>query len=77
MSNDTYFTVAEVAERLRISERHIRRTIANDELVAHRFGRAVRISPAELDRFERINRGLTLGDRQSTPDHSSSYKSDS
>jgi excisionase family DNA binding protein len=75
MSKDTYFTVTEVAERLRVSTRHIRRAIANHELVAHHFGRVVRISSAELERFERVNRGLALDERQSVTDHSSSNKS--
>lgn len=41
-------TVAEVAERLAISERTARRLIKSGELVTHRIGRAVRISEADL-----------------------------
>ena len=53
---DNWFSVKEVAARLKISERSIRRWIACGQLRAHKFGRAVRISKAELEIFERRSR---------------------
>ena len=44
-------TCEEVAERLRLSERHVRRLIAAGALSVHRFGTAVRISSADLARY--------------------------
>ena len=46
-----FFTVAEVAERLGVSTRTTRRWIEDFELVAHRFGRAVRIAESDLKAF--------------------------
>ena len=46
-----FFTVAEVAEHLSVSTRTIRRWIESCELVAHRFGRAVRIGEGDLRAF--------------------------
>ena len=40
--------VADVADRLRISEREVRRWIAAGHLPVVRFGRAVRIRPDDL-----------------------------
>ena len=51
-----FFTVAEVAERLGVSTRTIRRWIENLDLIAHRFGRAVRISERDLQAFAAIHR---------------------
>jgi excisionase family DNA binding protein len=51
-----FFTVAEVAERLGVSTRTIRRWIENLELVAHRFGRAVRIAECDLKAFLAMHR---------------------
>jgi excisionase family DNA binding protein len=39
-------TVAELAKQLRLSERQIRRMIADGRIPVLRFGRAVRIKPA-------------------------------
>jgi excisionase family DNA binding protein len=47
----TFFTVAEVAERLNVSTRTVRRWIALGLLRVHRFGRTVRISEADLAAF--------------------------
>lgn len=47
-----FYTVAELANRWSSSERHVRREIANKELVVHRFGRAVRVSAANLALYE-------------------------
>ena len=51
-----FFTVAEVAERLGVSTSTIRRWIENLELVAHRFGRAVRIAECDLKAFLAMHR---------------------
>ena len=42
---------AEVAGRLGVSLRHVRRLIAGGRLPVHRLGRAVRISEPDLQRF--------------------------
>lgn len=46
-----FFTIGEVAERLSVAERTIRRWIKSDALVAHRFGRVVRIAEVDLRAF--------------------------
>ena len=44
-------TCAEVAERLRISKKSVYRLVRRGELPALRFGRAIRIPVARLDRL--------------------------
>ena len=44
---------AEVAGRLGVSLRHVRRLIAGGRLPVHRLGRAVRVSEADLRHFLR------------------------
>lgn len=51
-----FFTVREVAKSVRLSERQIRRLIADGDLVVHRIGRAIRVSASDLDEFLRRNR---------------------
>lgn len=46
-----FFTVPQVADMLAISQRSVRRRIAAGELSAHRWGRQVRISEADLRTF--------------------------
>ena len=46
-----FFTVAEVAERLEVSTRTVRRWIKSGQLVAHRIRGVVRIARADLDAF--------------------------
>jgi len=46
-----FYTVAEVADLLVVSTRSIRRWIARGELLAHKFGRQVRISEIDLRAF--------------------------
>ena len=58
--NTTFFTIAEVAERLNVCERTVRRWIAFGLLPVHRFGRTVRISEADLAAFLAIPATLTL-----------------
>jgi len=47
-----FFTAAGLALRWGMSERHVRRLIENGELRAHRFGKAVRISIADVLVYE-------------------------
>jgi excisionase family DNA binding protein len=51
-----FFTIAEVAERLRVSTRTVRRWIEAGDLVAYRFG-VVRIAEADLRAFLALHRG--------------------
>lgn len=44
-------TVRDVADRLQVSERTIRRRIASEELVVVRIGSAIRVSEAALKAF--------------------------
>ncbi|MFC3101064.1 helix-turn-helix domain-containing protein [Altererythrobacter lauratis] len=47
-----FFTVAELAVRWSVSERQVRRWIEEEKLIAHHFGRAVRISAANVALYE-------------------------
>lgn len=47
-----FYTTAEVAERWRVSVRHVRRQIENGDLKVTRFGKAVRVSAANLALYE-------------------------
>ena len=51
-----FFTIAEVAERLGVSTRTVRRWIRAGDLVAHRFGEIVRISEKDLRAFLALHR---------------------
>lgn len=51
--HERWYLVKEVAARLKVSERSVRRWIAEGRLHSHRFGRAVRISEEDLRKFER------------------------
>jgi excisionase family DNA binding protein len=46
-----FFTIPQVAERLNVSTRTIRRWIANDALVVHRFEGVVRLAESDLKLF--------------------------
>jgi excisionase family DNA binding protein len=46
-----FYTVAEIADMLVVSLRTVRRWIAEKELLAHKFGRQVRISEIDLRAF--------------------------
>jgi excisionase family DNA binding protein len=52
----TFFTVAEVAGQLNVCTRTVRRWIKGEALPAHRLGRLVRISQADLAAFLAIHR---------------------
>jgi excisionase family DNA binding protein len=51
-----FFTIAEVAERLRVSGRTIRRWIEAGDLVVHRRGGIVRIAESDLRVFLALHR---------------------
>jgi excisionase family DNA binding protein len=53
-----FFTVAEVAEIVGVSVRTVRRWIRRGDLVAHRFGSAVRIADSDLKAFIARQRDL-------------------
>ena len=53
-----FFTIAELAERLNVCERTVRRWIALGLLPVHRFGRTVRISQADLAAFLATHRDV-------------------
>ena len=46
-----FFTITEVAERLGVATRTVRRWIKSGYLVAHHFGTAVRIAESDLKAF--------------------------
>jgi excisionase family DNA binding protein len=48
-----WYTVKEVATRLRVSERTVYRWTDSGTLRHHRFGRAIRVSEEDLLTFER------------------------
>jgi excisionase family DNA binding protein len=52
-----FFTIAEVAELLRVSTRTVRRWIKPGGLVAHQFAGVVRIAEANLRAFLALHRG--------------------
>ena len=47
-----FFAVRELALRWGVSQRHIRRLIDEGELIIHRFGKAVRVSYANVLIYE-------------------------
>lgn len=51
-------TIYETAELLGVSSRTVTRLIQSGDLRAHRVGRAVRISDADLDAFLALNRSF-------------------
>jgi len=51
-----FFTVAEVADRTRVSQRTVRQWIADKLLPIHRFGHRIRISARDMEWFERSRR---------------------
>lgn len=46
-----FLTVADVAKRLRLTDRYVRMLIARGDLPAHKFGRAVRVPADALENF--------------------------
>ena len=51
-----FFTIAEVAERLHVSGRTIRRWIRANDLVAHRIKGIVRVAESDLRAFQALHR---------------------
>jgi excisionase family DNA binding protein len=51
-----FFTIAEVAEMLRVSKRTVRRRIDSGQLVAHVFDAVVRIAEPDLRAFLALHR---------------------
>lgn len=56
MTEPIYYTIKDISERLRVSERHVRRLIARGDLVASKFRRTIRISVTDLETYERLCR---------------------
>jgi|APSaa5957512535_1039671.scaffolds.fasta_scaffold396958_1 excisionase family DNA binding protein len=53
-------SIAQVAERLGISDKTVRRWIKSGDLIAHRLGAQWRISEADLSLFLQTHRGVNL-----------------
>jgi excisionase family DNA binding protein len=53
----SFFTVSDVAGHLGVSTRTVRRWIEGRQLIAHHFGRAVRVAEEDLRTFLRAHRG--------------------
>ena len=53
-----FYTIKQVAERLQLSDKSIRRMIKAGDLIAHIIGNQYRVSKADLDVFLRLRRGL-------------------
>ena len=51
-----FFTIAQTAEMIGVATRTVRRWVEAGELIAHRFGRAVRIAEGDLRAFLAIHR---------------------
>jgi excisionase family DNA binding protein len=51
-----FFTIREIAEQRRVSERTVSRWIATGELRVHKFGAAVRASEEDLRAFDAMRR---------------------
>lgn len=52
-----FFTIAQVADRLDVSTRTVRRWIKSGDLLVHRFSRVVRIAESDLKAFLAAHRG--------------------
>lgn len=59
--DQSFLTIKQVAERLHLSEKTIRRLITRGDLMAHQFGTQYRISEADLSTYLRLHRGLGGG----------------
>lgn len=55
---ERFLAVDDVADRLGVHVRTVRRWIARGELVVHRFGGAVRISERDLAAFVALSRAV-------------------
>jgi excisionase family DNA binding protein len=52
-----FFTIADVAERLDVVTRTVRRWVKSGDLLVHRFGGVVRIAEGDLQAFLTAHRG--------------------
>ncbi len=53
---ERFYNLAEVAERLQVSDRTVRRWIKSRALPAYKPGREYRIRPSDLDQFVEARR---------------------
>lgn len=53
-----FFSVSQVAARWGCSAKHVRRLIDRGDLIANKFGGLLRISRAEIERYERLTRKI-------------------
>ena len=53
-----FYSLADVADRYDVNARTVRRWIVAGELIAHRFGRQLRISAQDLKTFEKLRRDV-------------------
>ena len=53
-----FYTVVQVATLIEVSTRTVRRWIAEGDLLAHRFGRQVRVAESDLRAF--VEKGRTI-----------------
>ena len=51
-----FYTIKEIADALRVSEKSVRRKIESSELSAHKFGRLWRISEQDLKAYFALHR---------------------
>jgi excisionase family DNA binding protein len=52
-----FFTIADLAERLDVVTRTVRRWVKSGDLLVHRFGGVVRIAEGDLQAFLTAHRG--------------------
>ena len=53
-----FYSLVDVAHRFDVNVRTVRRWVGADELIAHRFGRQLRVSAEDLKTFEKLRRGV-------------------
>ncbi len=53
-----FYSLADVADRYDVNVRTVRRWVVAGELIAHRFGRQLRVSVEDLKTFEKLRRGV-------------------
>ena len=53
-----FYTIAQVADLLVVSTRSVRRWVAHGELLAHKFGRQIRISELDFRAFVEWRRAV-------------------
>ena len=53
-----FYSLSNVADRYDVNARTVRRWVVAGELIAHRFGRQLRVSAQDLKTFEKLRRGV-------------------